>query len=201
MARFFKIIFGFVAAFGLLLIAAAFLASPDLQNPPKAIAATPLPAFAFRELREGITLASAKERKVVTDCNSYDNQTTCELAPTDPDDPYAFSTIAGVPTLLSWVSFDQQAVFSGFGATTHHNHFAQVSNALTSAFGETCGFDVKQLQNAFGAKFASIEASWCFKGGTLHLAERSTDNSTESLLSFVPNDKPEAAQKFTPAGL
>lgn len=145
-----------------------------------------LPSFEMRGLRYGTALQSAKQNSVVDDCYEYDSSSkTCRFT----DD-----TVAGAPSIESFVSFDNDK-FTGLSVTFHESHFDSVSNALVSAYGKTCRFDVKALQNAFGAQFQSIEATWCFNGGELSFVQRSKGDVRQSELiydTYVPAEKSKA---------
>lgn len=192
-----KIIFGAFALFGFAIIGVSVWANQELKNlSPDEINEIALtaasPEFLMRGLKKGMTLKDAQDAGIVSSCKSYgSSETTCDLND---------ETVGGVYALMTYVVFENDE-FASFGATFSQKSFSDLSNALNSAYGKTCRFDVKRLQNAFGAEFNSIEASWCFSGGSMHLAERDRDNMRESFLSFSFDKPAEPKKSFSPSNI
>lgn len=207
-AKAFKATFIAIAVIGIALVGLAVFASREIST---VAAMTPdqrakydaeqarlnpapqLPQFAMRGLEPGSSLKSAKQEGIVEGCHEYtsSSSTTCS---------FANYMVAGGPSIDSFIAFERDK-FTGLIVSFNENQFDTVSDALISAYGKTCRFDVKALQNAFGAKFQSVEATWCFNGGELSFVQRSKGDFRESELRYDAYGPAEKPKEFRPKDL
>lgn len=154
----------------------------------KTAQANALPRFSMRGITPNLSLNDAKSLRLIASCETQGKTAWCDLS--DP-------VVAGTHSLRTHVTFEN-GLFNSIVVTFGQGRFAEVSDAITNAYGKSCRFDMKELQNAFGASFTSIEATWCFDGGQLQFLERSREDFRESVLVYAPHEPKIAPKKFTP---
>lgn len=194
MGKLFKITLSIVSGIGLAIIAIATWMTVTLPSAGPAVAAAEpqKPSFSMRGLSAATSLETAKAGGVVESCYAGGGTvTTCYLKDTK---------VGGAEAGSTYVSFDK-GHFDNLSVQFHQSRFASVSDALTSAYGKTCRFNVEQLQNAFGATFQSMKATWCFADGEMTFVERSRDDFRLSELTYAPHGEPERPASFKPSDI
>jgi hypothetical protein len=168
-----------------LLVAAC---GPVPQTEQSRVAAEP--AFGFKNLKAGLPLADAEQMKIVESCTEplSEKSLTCQLVD---------RSLGDVPIIQSYVIFEK-GKFDTMFADVHASWFDTTVQSLTSAYGEPCRLDSKQLQNAYGATFSGDELVWCFKDGELTFRRHSESDVRRSMLAFTVFKPAQPVKQFTP---
>jgi hypothetical protein len=188
-----KFIFIGISLISIVIICVAFWAMYEINTMSREdirqiAKASELPEFSMRGLKRGVSPKDAKRLGIVQDCSGVGSEDlSCDLTGTE---------VAGVETLHNNVTFKTDAFHSVF-AVFSQTRFTDVAEALTGAYKKPCQIDVKKLQNAFNAEYASVEMTWCFKNGEMALIERSETDSRESIMFFAFDTPAEPKKHLT----
>jgi hypothetical protein len=188
-----KFIFGGIAIISVVIICISFWAMYEMNTMSREdirqlAKASELPEFSMRGLKRGVSPEQAKRLGVVQDCSGVGSEDlVCHLTATE---------VAGVNTLYTNVTFKTDAFHSVY-AVFSQTRFAAVAETLSGAYNKPCQIEVKKLQNAFNAKYTSIEMTWCFKNGEMTLIERSETDFRESIMIFAFDTPAEPKKNLT----
>jgi hypothetical protein len=150
-----------------------------------------LKPFLFKKISADTTLNGALNQRIISDCNNDgDGEVSCKLVDA------RIGEVESDP-VLTWVFFSG-GKFDWLSIEVTRDQYPKALDAIRSAYGTPCKTGTTELQNGFGAQFASEEARWCFSDGVLIFSEISQRNSNFSDLALHRFKAPDPPKKFSP---